>query len=74
MYKICYTCCINEYGVCNTVLEYQCIQQKTTEYIVLSYTVKESCRTYTSAEFCPQHRNNFDYSASVSTKKNLEQS
>jgi len=45
-----------------------------TEYIVLSYTVKESCRTYTSAEFCPQHRNNLGYSALAWTKKNLKQS
>jgi len=27
MYKVCYTYCINKYDVCNTVLEYQCIQQ-----------------------------------------------
>lgn len=46
----------------------------TTGYIALSYTVKESYRTYISAEFCSQHRNNLDYSAPGRMKKNLEQS
>lgn len=53
---------------------YMTVNSTITEYILLSYAVKESCKTYTSAESCPQHRNNLDYSAPPWAKKNLEQS